>query len=99
MKYRYFFSSHCNITTAHLALIIDSISIPVKDSINTRALAHERVLVHKYSKVKSENFTKHVQSVLTRATFYIVNLRGHIVDARRQLLPQAQVLEEHIGHR
>lgn len=53
------------------ALIIDSISIPVEDSINTRALAHERALVHKYSKVKSEKFTKHLQSVLT--TFYVVN--------------------------
>ena len=55
------------------ALIIDSdsISIPIEDSINTRALAHERALVHKYSKVKSEKFTKHLQSVLT--TFYVVN--------------------------
>ena len=53
------------------ALIIDSISIPVEDSINTRALAHEWALVHKYSKVKSEKFTKHLQSVLT--TFYVVN--------------------------
>ena len=56
------------------ALIIDSISIPVEDSINTHALAHERALVHKYSKVnlvKSKKFTKHLQSVLT--TFYVVN--------------------------
>jgi hypothetical protein len=53
------------------ALIIDSISIPVEDNINTRALAHEWALVHKYSKVKSEKFTKHLQSVLT--TFYVVN--------------------------
>ena len=46
------------------ANIIDSISIPA--------------LVHKYSKVKSEKFTKHLQSVLT--TFYHLlrrKLRGH----------------------
>ena len=39
------------------ALIIDSIALPVEDSINTRALAHECTWVHKYSKVKSKQFT------------------------------------------
>ena len=79
MKYRNF--SHLTATSQQLilayilALFIDSISIPVEDSISTRALAHERALVHKYSKVKSEKFTKHLQSALI--TFFVVNLRGH----------------------
>jgi hypothetical protein len=40
-----------------LALIIDSISIPTEDSINTRALQHESALQHEYSKMKPEKFT------------------------------------------
>ena len=50
------------------ALIIDCISLQSEDSINTRALQHERAMEHEYSKLKPERFTKHLQSVLT--TYY-----------------------------
>ena len=51
------------------ALIIDCISLQSEDSINTRALQHERAMVHEYSKMKPEQFAKHLQSILT--TYYV----------------------------
>ncbi len=63
-------------------LIIDSISVPAKDSIQvkTRALQHERAMVHEYAKMKPGRFTKQLQAI-------------DQVDARSQWLPQAQVLD------
>ena len=56
-------------TVAYIhALVIDCISLQSEDSINTRALQHERAMEHEYSKLKPERFTKHLQSVLT--TYY-----------------------------
>ena len=56
-------------TVAYIhALVIDCISLQSEDSINTRALQHERAMVHEYSKLKPALFTKHLQSVLT--TYY-----------------------------
>ena len=53
-------------TVAYIhALIIDCISLQSEDSINTRALQHERAMVYEYSKLKPEKFTKHLQSILT----------------------------------
>ena len=53
-------------TVAYIhALIIDCISLQSEDSINTRALQHERAMVHEYSKLKPALFTLHLQSVLT----------------------------------
>ena len=50
------------------ALVIDCISLQSEDSIKTRALQHERAMVHEYSKLKPALFTKRLQSVLT--TYY-----------------------------
>ena len=59
----------CVKTVAYIhALVIDCISLQSEDSINTRALQHERAMVHEYSKLKPALFTKHLQSVLT--TYY-----------------------------
>ncbi len=49
-------------------LIIDSNSIPAEDSINTRALQHERAMVHEYAKMKPGKFTKRLHAILT--TYY-----------------------------
>ncbi len=49
-------------------LIIDSISIPAEDGINTRALQHEHAMVHEYVKMKPGRFNKLLQAILT--TYY-----------------------------
>ncbi len=49
-------------------LIIESISIPAKDSINIRVLQHELAMVGEYAKTNPGRFTKQFQAILT--TYY-----------------------------
>ncbi len=50
------------------ALVIDCISIVFKDSINTRALEPESVMVDAYTKMKPDSFQSQLQTILT--TYY-----------------------------
>ncbi len=56
-------------------LIMDSISIPVEDSINTQALQHQRVMVHEYAKMKPGRFTKHLKHLQAILTTYSEDIK------------------------
>ncbi len=69
----------------YFVLIIDSILIPLEDSINTQALQHERAMVDidEYTKIKPDSFKLQLQAVLTA---FKRTSRG----LKRQRLPQDQ---------
>ncbi len=75
-------------------LIIDSFSIPAEDSINDRALQHERAMVHAYAKMKPWRFTKHFQAILT--TYYkdIKSMPGASCCPKPKFLSRQLVVED-----
>jgi hypothetical protein len=59
---------------SHLnALIINSISIPLEDSVNALALDHKSAMVNANTKMKSDSFKVQLQAVLTA---YYEDIKG-----------------------